>query len=1209
MKKFFDSRREQGGSGPGSGSSGGGGSASGPGSGYIGRVFGIGRHQVTVDEVLAEGGFAIVFLVRTSNGMKCALKRMFVNNEHDLQVCKREIQIMRDLSGHKNIVGYIDSSINNVSSGDVWEVLILMDFCRGGQVVNLMNQRLQTGFTENEVLQIFCDTCEAVARLHQCKTPIIHRDLKVENILLHDRGHYVLCDFGSATNRFQNPQAEGVNLVEDEIKKYTTLSYRAPEMVNLYSGKIITTKADIWALGCLLYKLCYFTLPFGESQVAICDGNFTIPDNSRYSQDMHCLIRYMLEPDPDKRPDIYQISYFSFKLAKRECPIQNVQNSAIPAKLPEPVKASEAAAKKTQPKARLTDPIPTTETSIAPRQRPKAGQTQPNPGILPIQPALTPRKRATVQPPAQPTVSGPSIQAGLPTNVPQPKTQPPVSQPLPQAPSKQPQAPPTPQQTPSTQAQTLPAQAQATPQHQQHLFLKQQQQQQQQQQATFYQQQQPQQQQQQQQAPAQQFQVMHQGVQQPAIVQLPGPLPGAPQPLMQNFYQQQQQQQLLKAQQAVLQQKTAVATGQPKQQAPSQAQPQAPPAAVPQPTPAQEPMKQAPIRQQIKAQTTPPPAIQGQKLGSLTPPSSPKAQRAGHRRILSDVTHSAVFGVPASQSTQLLQAAAAEASLNKSKSASTTPSGSPRTSQQNVYNPSEGSTWNPFDDDNFSKLTAEELLNKDFAKLGDGKPPEKLGGSAESLIPGFQPGPVTTQPDAFGSSSFSTGTEKLIEGLKSPSTSLLLPDLLPMADPFGSTSDAVNGKVDVAVESLIPGLEPPMAQRLPSQTDSVTSNRTGLQKESNSCPSISVESFEESPHQGLLLESDSNRGPGAKLQNNLESDYLARARPSSNSSFHSSEEEGTDLEGDMLDCSGSRPLLMDSEEEDESCKTPQAGLVEKGNLTQPEVCQEEIKTTHGGKENQFQAFAQLTGEVSGEPDVFATAPFRSARPQYDGMDIFTKAPFVTKGHVAPQVPEDTDVFLRAPFTKKKSMEELGVTQGVSLDLPTQAALHSQMGDGPPVINPLLSNLDRGMHPVALSPLAPYPMVGFLHQSNLPPNSLQSTESHDNITSKGTSLDPGGHPNDRNKGPLSQKEAASGSLANKSFRPQSLSKYSRHYSPENEPSPEAQPIAAYKVVSQSNKQSISGSISITSFSSRTTELPSVDPFALAPFPSKSNKQKP
>ncbi|KAM4867248.1 AP2-associated protein kinase 1 isoform 7-T10 [Thomomys bottae] len=866
MKKFFDSRREQGGSGLGSGSSGGGGSTSGLGSGYIGRVFGIGRQQVTVDEVLAEGGFALVFLVRTSNGLKCALKRMFVNNEHDLQVCKREIQIMRDLSGHKNIVGYIDSSINNVSSGDVWEVLILMDFCRGGQVVNLMNQRLQTGFTENEVLQIFCDTCEAVARLHQCKTPIIHRDLKVENILLHDRGHYVLCDFGSATNKFQNPQTEGVNAVEDEIKKYTTLSYRAPEMVNLYSGKIITTKADIWALGCLLYKLCYFTLPFGESQVAICDGNFTIPDNSRYSQDMHCLIRYMLEPDPDKRPDIYQVSYFSFKLLKKECPIQNVQNSPIPTKLPEPVKASEAAAKKTQPKARLTDPIPTTETSIAPRQRPKAGQTQPNPGILPIQPALTPRKRATVQP--LPQAAGASTQPGLLASVPQPKAQPPPTQPVPQSQHKQPQAPPTAQQMPSTQPQGLPSQAQATPQHQQPLFLKQQPQPQQPQSqpqpqqpppqqaaGTYYQQQQQQQHQQpQQQAQTQQYQAVHPVAQQPAIAQFPiSSQGGSQQQLIQNFYHQQQQQQQLTTalhqqqvmtQQAALQQKTAVVAPQPQTQ----------PAASAQPASAQESTIQAPVRQQPKVQTTPPPTIQGQKVGSLTPPSSPKTQRAGHRRILSDVTHSAVFGVPASKSTQLLQAAAAEASLNKSKSATTTPSGSPRTSQQNVYNPSEGSTWNPFDDDNFSKLTAEELLNKDFAKLGEGKHPEKLGGSAESLIPGFQ----STQGDAFTTSSFSAGTaekrkggqavdsgvpllsvsdpfiplqvpdapEKLIEGLKSPDTSLLLPDLLPMTDPFGSTSDPVIEKADVAVESLIPGLEPPVAQRLPSQTESVTSNRT-----------------------------------------------------------------------------------------------------------------------------------------------------------------------------------------------------------------------------------------------------------------------------------------------------------------------------------------------------------------------------------------------
>ncbi|TRY85444.1 hypothetical protein DNTS_016108, partial [Danionella cerebrum] len=142
MKKFFDSRRELVGSGPGSGG-GAGGSSSGSGAGgnFIGRTFTVGRHQVTVEETLAEGGFAIVFLVRSSQGTRCALKRMYVNNEHDLQVCKREIQIMWDLNGHKNIVGFLDSSITAVGGGDVWEVFILMDICRGGSIVFSVLQR------------------------------------------------------------------------------------------------------------------------------------------------------------------------------------------------------------------------------------------------------------------------------------------------------------------------------------------------------------------------------------------------------------------------------------------------------------------------------------------------------------------------------------------------------------------------------------------------------------------------------------------------------------------------------------------------------------------------------------------------------------------------------------------------------------------------------------------------------------------------------------------------------------------------------------------------------------------------------------------------------------------------------------------------------------------------------------------------------------
>ncbi|XP_068130895.1 AP2-associated protein kinase 1 isoform X3 [Hyperolius riggenbachi] len=1172
MKKFFDSRRELGGSGSGVG----GGLSSGLGTGYIGRVFTIGRHQVTVDEVLAEGGFALVFLVHTSNGMRRALKRMYVNNEHDLQVCKREIQIMRDLSGHKNIVGYIDSSINSMSSGDVWEVLILMDFCRGGQVVNLMNQRLQTGFTESEVLQIFCDTCEAVARLHQCKTPIIHRDLKVENILLHDRGHYVLCDFGSATNKCQNPQTEGVSAVEDEIKKYTTLSYRAPEMVNLYSGKVISTKADIWALGCLLYKVCFFTLPFGESQVSICDGNFTIPDNSRYSYDMHCLIRYMLEPDPDKRPDIYQVSYFAFKLAKRECPVPNVHESVIPAKLPEPVKAGEAAAKKTQPKARLTDPVPTTETSIAPRQRPKAGQTQPNPGILPIQPALTPRKRPTVQPtPATPVAAG-NIQPTAPAAV-QPAVKP-VTQPQQQPKPAQPPAQPTTTvtttaqpaaalQTPVTQAAQPAPLPQQQQQQQQQMYLKQQQLLQQQQAAALYQQQMLQ---------AQQIQAMQQ------------------QQMMQAYYLQQQQ---LMAQQAAMQQKVVQQAAMPTH-LPAQPQPVPVPAAV-LGSAAQDQGIQAPPRTLQKPQPATTQQSAGPKLGSFTPPSSPKTQRGGHRRILSDVTHSAVFGVPASKSTQLLQAAAAEANLNKSKSATTTPSGSPRTSQQNVHNPPEPPGWNPFDDDNFSKLTAEELLNKDFAKLGESKPSEQLSNSAENLLVGFPAPPAVSQADAFGPSLFSTGAaaekpvegqepspplhktpdpflplplsdvpEKLIEGLKSPEPQLLLPHLVPLADPFGSTSEALNGKAEPVVESLIPGLEPPMPQRLSSQADSIASNRTDLLLGPHSFP----------------VGNDGNlKPPGAEVTTlstdnasilELKADCPSKG-PSSCSSFHSSEGEGTDHEPDLLDCSGSRPLLMESDEEENSKKVKEAEATQPSEVTHVYTVTDRIN-------------------LNEEVDVFATAPFRSSKVFQDDSDIFTKAPFVAKPTAMNQV-EEPDVFLRAPFTRKISVEE-------TAPIASSQTHTSLIGlDVASASNSTFRNTD--------SIIGGTSMKTSYTTGNLYAHSSRSTEATEASLYINASKDPHNSENHSIPSQDGVQETVFGTVVTKPFRPQSLSKYSRHYNPQDLQPIEAQPIAAYKVVSHVAKATVAGSVPINPVTYRTSDISNADPFGSAPFPAKAGKQYP
>ncbi|XP_058977355.1 AP2-associated protein kinase 1-like isoform X2 [Musca domestica] len=386
---------------------------------FVGKVFTVGRVTVTIEDVLAEGGFAMVFLARGNVGnTKYALKRMYVNNEHDLNVAKREIQIASNLNGHKNIIGYIDSSITHTGNG-VCEVLLLMPYCKN-HMLSMMNARLQVGFTEQEVLTIFCDIAEAVSRLHYCQTPIIHRDLKVENILQNDAGNFVLCDFGSATAKVLNPQQHGVSAVEEEIQKYTTLSYRAPEMVDLFSGKNITTKADIWALGCLLYKLCFFTLPFGESTLAIQNGTFSIPDNSKYSRGMHQLIRFMLETDAEKRPNIWQVCDVAFRLIGKDNPVQNLQK--VPAftldQLPIPPFESETKrtlttiTKAVKPQ---TVNIVESGTSVAPRQRPK-GSSAVNiqkPLGLGLPPSPSPRTNITSPQPQQPVAE--QFQVNFPT--------------------------------------------------------------------------------------------------------------------------------------------------------------------------------------------------------------------------------------------------------------------------------------------------------------------------------------------------------------------------------------------------------------------------------------------------------------------------------------------------------------------------------------------------------------------------------------------------------------------------------------------------------------------------------------------------------------------------------------------------------------------------------------------------------------------------
>ncbi|KAL6709407.1 Ark- serine/threonine protein kinase [Coniothyrium glycines] len=307
-----------------------------PGTFSSGTKVQVGNHRVIIDKYLSEGGFAHVYLVRVPKSEErlpeiAVLKRVACPDKDALSNMRTEVETMKKLKGHSKIVTYMDSHASQLKGGG-YEVFLLMEYCSGGGLIDFMNTRLQHRLTEPEILNIFSDVAEGVATMHYLKPPLLHRDLKVENVLITTANGskiYKLCDFGSTAppRPAATTAAEG-RLIEEDVQKHTTMQYRSPEMVDVYRKQPIDEKSDIWALGVLLYKLCYYTTPFEEvGQMAILNATFKYPSYPQFSDRLKKLIGGMLRENPTQRPNIYQVVAEVCSMRHRAIPIKDIYSA------------------------------------------------------------------------------------------------------------------------------------------------------------------------------------------------------------------------------------------------------------------------------------------------------------------------------------------------------------------------------------------------------------------------------------------------------------------------------------------------------------------------------------------------------------------------------------------------------------------------------------------------------------------------------------------------------------------------------------------------------------------------------------------------------------------------------------------------------------------------------------------------------------------
>ncbi|KAH6875707.1 kinase-like domain-containing protein [Alternaria rosae] len=364
-----------------------------PGTFASGTKVQVGNHRVTIEKYLSEGGFAHVYLVRvpkSDNGTPetAVLKRVACADKDALANMRTEVETMKKLKGHSKIVTYMDSHASQLKTGG-YEVFLLMEFCSGGGLIDFMNTRLQHRLTEPEILHIFSDVVEGVATMHYLKPPLLHRDLKVENVLITSVGDnkiYKLCDFGSTAppRPAATTAAEG-RLIEDDVQRHTTLQYRSPEMIDVYRKQPIDEKSDIWALGVLLYKLCYYTTPFEEvGQMAILNATFKYPAYPQFSDRIKKLIGSMLRENPQHRPNIYQVVAEVCSMRHRPIPIKDIYSG------------------RTQSEARRNQQLPPTEPQVS-SPPPVVGLQRVAPTVQVQQvPDITPMRRGRPTGPAQP---------------------------------------------------------------------------------------------------------------------------------------------------------------------------------------------------------------------------------------------------------------------------------------------------------------------------------------------------------------------------------------------------------------------------------------------------------------------------------------------------------------------------------------------------------------------------------------------------------------------------------------------------------------------------------------------------------------------------------------------------------------------------------------------------------------------------------------
>jgi len=258
-----------------------------------------------VGKQIGQGAYATVaFGLHKETSKKVAIKIYEKYKLLDPQRRKSvrcEIRLMERLR-HPNIVEFHEALDTPK------QIYLIMDFVSGGSLHHFLKKRPNRRTDDPLAKRLFFQVCQGIKYLHD--RHIVHRDVKLENLLLDEQGAVKIIDFGFST----------IVPPGKKLKVFCgTPSYMAPEIVarKEYTGFC----ADIWAMGVLLYALLCGSFPFrGQNDRdlyrKIVRGVFHIPEF--VGDGAKAMVQRALTADMARRPTVEDLLSDQWLSAHRE---------------------------------------------------------------------------------------------------------------------------------------------------------------------------------------------------------------------------------------------------------------------------------------------------------------------------------------------------------------------------------------------------------------------------------------------------------------------------------------------------------------------------------------------------------------------------------------------------------------------------------------------------------------------------------------------------------------------------------------------------------------------------------------------------------------------------------------------------------------------------------------------------------------------------